>query len=324
MLQGKDGKTLTVKDAEFAAGVDDVVARLEKTKHVEEVKSPLAAGNEGQISEDGRSALVTFSIPGDENLDEKVVPSLGAVAAVQRAAPRPADRAVRRRLRRQGARRRARRRLQARGVPEPPDHDADPDRRLRRAGRRGCPAAARDHRRDRHARPRRPDQPDRSDGGIRELGDPPDRSRGRRRLLDVLPTPQDGGARRGKILRGRARVRRRDVGQGRARLRPHRADRDGRHVPGGQRRLHLLRRRHDARRRRRDARLGHRPARGAVQARRQRREGARPVHRPPAPPQPRRVARVGLGDRQGARPPGRLRDRRGRHPARARAPRRCT
>ena len=87
MLQGKDGKTLTVKDADFKAGVEDVVAKLEQTKHVEDVQSPLASGNEGQISEDGRSALVTFSIPGDEGLDEKVVPSLGAVAAVQKQHP---------------------------------------------------------------------------------------------------------------------------------------------------------------------------------------------------------------------------------------------
>ena len=84
----------------------------------------------------------------------------------------------------------------------------------------------------------------------------------------------------GRSQRGRARVRRRHVRQGRARLRPHRADRDGRHVPGRQRRLHLLRRRHDARRRRRDARQRHRPPRRAVQARRQRREGPRAVHRP--------------------------------------------
>ena len=43
----------------------------------------------------------------------------------------------------------------------------------------------------------------------------------------------------GRSQRGGARVRRRHVRQGRARLRRHRADRDGRHVPGRQRRLHL-------------------------------------------------------------------------------------
>ena len=108
---------------------------------------------------------------------------------------------------------------------------------------------------------------------LRELGDPADRSSGRRRLLDVLPTAQDGGARCRAVERGRARVRRRHLRQGGPRLRPDRADRDGRHVPRGQRRLHLLRRRHDARRRRRDARQRDRPPRGHLQARRQGREG---------------------------------------------------
>ena len=50
-------------------------------------------------------------------------------------------------------------------------------------------------------------------------------------------------------------------------------------------------------------------------------KGRVPYPRPPAPSQSRRVARVGLGHRQGARPPGRLRHRRRRHPGRPRAPR---
>ena len=47
--------------------------------------------------------------------------------------------------------------------------------------------------------------------------DPADRPRGRRRLLDVLPAAENGGARRGTLERSRARVRRRHVRQGRAR-----------------------------------------------------------------------------------------------------------
>ena len=51
-------------------------------------QSPLANGNEGQISEDGRSALVTFSIPGDDDVDdERVDASLDATAAAQKAHP---------------------------------------------------------------------------------------------------------------------------------------------------------------------------------------------------------------------------------------------
>jgi uncharacterized membrane protein YdfJ with MMPL/SSD domain len=86
LVQARGGK-LTVEDPTFKAGVDDVVAKLKETRDVTEVASPFAQGNEGQISKDGRSALVTFSIPGDEQLDEKVVPSLSSTAAVQRAHP---------------------------------------------------------------------------------------------------------------------------------------------------------------------------------------------------------------------------------------------
>jgi uncharacterized membrane protein YdfJ with MMPL/SSD domain len=81
------GTKLSADDPKFRAGVDEVVAKLEETRDVVDVESPFAKGNEGQISKDGRSALVTFSIPGDEELDEKVVPSLNATAAAQKAHP---------------------------------------------------------------------------------------------------------------------------------------------------------------------------------------------------------------------------------------------
>ena len=64
------------------------------------------------------------------------------------------------------------------------------------------------------------------------------RPRRRRRLLHVLPAPRDGGARRRQGPGGRARGGRGDVGPRRADLRLHRDGRDGRHVPGRQRRLH--------------------------------------------------------------------------------------
>ena len=52
------------------------------------VQSPLRAGNEGQISKDGRSAFISFKIPGDdEAAAERVDSSLAAVAAAQRAHP---------------------------------------------------------------------------------------------------------------------------------------------------------------------------------------------------------------------------------------------
>src|SRR3954451_5125501 len=87
LVQARAGHELTVKDPEFKAAIGGVVKQLNGAKNVIDVESPLKDGNEGQISKDGRSALVTFSIPGDEKLDDKVVPSLNATAAAQRAHP---------------------------------------------------------------------------------------------------------------------------------------------------------------------------------------------------------------------------------------------
>lgn len=56
--------------------------------HVKSIESPLARGNEGQISEDGGSAVVNFSIAGDEDaVSDRVSATLAATAAVQRAHP---------------------------------------------------------------------------------------------------------------------------------------------------------------------------------------------------------------------------------------------
>ena len=184
---------------QFKAGVDDVVAQLEKTPSTsEDVQSPLADGQRGP------------DLRGRPLRAGHVQHPRRRRAATRSSTPRsPPPRRRRRRhpdLRiEQFGDASADKALGASLDDDfkraeflsPPDHAAHPDRRLRRARRRGRAAAAGDHGRDRHARPRRPDQPDRADGGVRELGDPADRPRGRRRLLDVLPAPQDGGARRG-------------------------------------------------------------------------------------------------------------------------------
>src|SRR3954449_11479764 len=86
LVQGKDGAR--AGDPAFTAGVKDVTARLKSADHVIKVKSPLAAGNHGQISADGRSALVTFEIPGDsDTAKDRVDASLDATAAAQKAHP---------------------------------------------------------------------------------------------------------------------------------------------------------------------------------------------------------------------------------------------
>src|SRR4051812_43738688 len=86
LIQGKG--SVKVGDAAFSAAVKDTVSRLEALKGVDRVKSPLAKGNAGQISKDRRSVLVTFEIPGDDDVTkDRVDGTLAATAAVQKANP---------------------------------------------------------------------------------------------------------------------------------------------------------------------------------------------------------------------------------------------
>jgi uncharacterized membrane protein YdfJ with MMPL/SSD domain len=74
-------KTLKASDSQFKAAVADVSERLEGTKGVTDVAAP-------KISRDGHSALVTFSLPGDQKTAKKnVVNSLAAVDAAAKAHP---------------------------------------------------------------------------------------------------------------------------------------------------------------------------------------------------------------------------------------------
>jgi uncharacterized membrane protein YdfJ with MMPL/SSD domain len=74
-------KTLKASDSQFKAAVADVSERLEGTKGVTEVAAP-------QISKDGHSALVTFTLRGKSDTTEKsVVRSLAAVDAAAEAHP---------------------------------------------------------------------------------------------------------------------------------------------------------------------------------------------------------------------------------------------
>jgi uncharacterized membrane protein YdfJ with MMPL/SSD domain len=86
LVQGKG--SVRIGSPQFNAGVKDVVVRLKHTAHVYDVKSPLAKSNAGQLSKDGRSALVTFSVPGkDDVAKDNVVTSLDTTAAAQKAHP---------------------------------------------------------------------------------------------------------------------------------------------------------------------------------------------------------------------------------------------
>src|SRR4051812_26016667 len=79
---------LSVTAPEFKRAVGDVTARLDRTPQVVDLKSTYAPGNRDQLSKDGRSALVTFSIPGDIDVaDDRVDATLAATAAAQREHP---------------------------------------------------------------------------------------------------------------------------------------------------------------------------------------------------------------------------------------------
>jgi uncharacterized membrane protein YdfJ with MMPL/SSD domain len=77
LVQSQNGATN--KDPEFRQVVDQVVTQLQGTKHVRDVKSPYAEDSEGALSQDGKSALVTFELKGD-NAEDKVDPALNTVA----------------------------------------------------------------------------------------------------------------------------------------------------------------------------------------------------------------------------------------------------
>jgi len=80
-------KSLKASDSQFKAAVAGVTERLEGTKGVSEVVDPYEAGS-AQISKDGHSALVTFSLPGDQKTtEESVVRSVAAVEAAAKAHP---------------------------------------------------------------------------------------------------------------------------------------------------------------------------------------------------------------------------------------------
>ena len=80
--------TATAADPSFRAAVADVQRRLEKVPYAQEFESPYAAGNSGQISADGHSALLRFKIAGDDSeTQDRVGPALEAVSAAQAANP---------------------------------------------------------------------------------------------------------------------------------------------------------------------------------------------------------------------------------------------
>ena len=67
----------------------DVIAAITTTHRVKDIRSPFSAANGGQVSRDGRSALVLFSMKGKRDTAEKrVEPVTAAVERVAQAHPR--------------------------------------------------------------------------------------------------------------------------------------------------------------------------------------------------------------------------------------------
>src|SRR5919106_2810787 len=87
LVQSEDG--VTADDPRFRATVDDVVSQLNRTRDVAKVKSPFTPANAGNISEDGRSALVPFEIPERSGIDpdEQVEAPLATVSELNESHP---------------------------------------------------------------------------------------------------------------------------------------------------------------------------------------------------------------------------------------------
>jgi uncharacterized membrane protein YdfJ with MMPL/SSD domain/dienelactone hydrolase len=81
--------TLVTADRPFRAAIEDVVRRLRSQPEVQNIRSPLATGNTGQLAADGHSALVTFKLKTTEKKQAKldIVPVEETIAAAQAAHP---------------------------------------------------------------------------------------------------------------------------------------------------------------------------------------------------------------------------------------------
>jgi uncharacterized membrane protein YdfJ with MMPL/SSD domain len=80
LVQSRNGGRTDLRPA-----VQDVTSRLARVPHVADLRSPYADGVRGQLSKDGRSALVSFELRGDDDqVKERVKPTVAAVKAAQR------------------------------------------------------------------------------------------------------------------------------------------------------------------------------------------------------------------------------------------------
>ena len=77
--------SLRADDPAFEGVIDDVVRRIQTLAVVQNVRSPLEPGNEGQIAPNGHAALVEFEIRGEaDEAADKIGPVLERVEVLQR------------------------------------------------------------------------------------------------------------------------------------------------------------------------------------------------------------------------------------------------
>ena len=89
LIQARVGQATWSADPAMRQAARQVVAGLSRLPgSVSDPRSPLGPGGQALVSADGRSALVTFKVPGDHaKQDQTVAPAQRAVAAVQAAHP---------------------------------------------------------------------------------------------------------------------------------------------------------------------------------------------------------------------------------------------
>ena len=89
------GATFATDPAMRTAASQVAAALAALPKDATGIRTPLSSGGQALVSKDGRSALVTFNVPGNvPDVDQAATTLQHAVAGVQADAPGPADRRV--------------------------------------------------------------------------------------------------------------------------------------------------------------------------------------------------------------------------------------
>ena len=87
LVQSRSAQQLFGQDA-YTSAVASLIQTLSRTKYVENIRSPLEHANQGLVSKDGRSALITFDISGNpDTAMNRVQSAMDATAAAAKGNP---------------------------------------------------------------------------------------------------------------------------------------------------------------------------------------------------------------------------------------------